>query len=78
MCNTAGVFALLLFPDGEFMNTFQKNMEYVNIPPFLHNILTDDHQRDNINWEIDKWYTLTADMQHNQSCLVLNCFTNLS
>jgi hypothetical protein len=60
------------------MNTFQKNTDYVNIPPFLHNRLTADHQIDKINGEIDKWYTLTADMQHNQLCSVLNCFTSLS
>jgi hypothetical protein len=52
--NTADVFALLLFPDGKFMNTFQKNTDYVNIPPFLHNRLIADHQRDKINGKIDK------------------------
>lgn len=26
-CNTASVFVLLLFLDGKFMNTFQKNTE---------------------------------------------------
>ena len=52
ICNTAGVFVLLLFPDGKFMNTFQK--KYVNIPLFLHNRLTADHQRDKVNGENDK------------------------
>jgi len=60
------------------MNTFQENTEYVNIPPFLHNRLTADHQTDNANGETDKWYALTADMQHNQSCSLLNCFNSLS
>jgi len=67
--NTAGVFALLLFPDGKFMNTAQKNIQYVNIPPFLHNRLTADHQSDNINGETDKWHAtqsvmLTAQLFH--------------